>query len=689
MTSTLATRLSTYSISLILQRIKIIKRCYSVPVLRDYQQDAIDACVNSIRQGTKRIGVSLATGGGKTVIFSNLINQLRQNYFKERQGSFKSLILVHRRELALQATATLKKIFPDLKVHIEMGKYDCDIEDSDVIVASVQTLIRRLHKYDTNAVNLIIIDEAHHSVANSYRSILDHFKASTAETKIPVIGFSATFERADKRALSMVMDKIVYHRGILEMIDDKWLCEAKFTSVKIEADLSAVKSTADDFQLAPLSSLMNTKGINEVILKTYLHKKQEKTLKSTLLFGVDKAHVQSLHKLFKDNGINTDYVTSDTKQIERDNIIQKFKNGETEVLMNCGIFTEGTDMPNIDCILLCRPTKSRSLLIQMIGRGLRLHHSKDHCHIIDFIGASSVGVVSAPTLLGIRSDDIEFDDATVEDLKAIQGEIIAKQQKIDERLRALFQTDEAAVENVAERNSVADWIHSANSVDLTLCSFDSFRNFTQSNNSYPSGKEFDEASEAVKEMELLMNSQYPWVKFASNAWGLPLKGKNHLRIYKEKSEDKSSIVYHLKMYRQLPCFITKKYADYVPKSIIKDASLWNVMSKVEKIINTLNSDLEGQTMQYQAISSKYSKWRQTVPTSKQRDFVFRKLKKVYGESSKDFIRLSLDDVTTYVNTKMTKGDASNLIFASSLAPVYPLKSLLRILEYQKRRSFIK
>ncbi|CAI4369392.1 CIC_collapsed_G0012040.mRNA.1.CDS.1 [Saccharomyces cerevisiae] len=485
MTSTLATRLSTYSISLILQRIKIIKRCYSAPVLRDYQQDAIDACVNSIRQGTKRIGVSLATGGGKTVIFSNLINQLRQNYFKERQGNFKSLILVHRRELALQATATLKKIFPDLKVHIEMGKYDCDIEDSDVIVASVQTLIRRLHKYDTNSVNLIIIDEAHHSVANSYRSILDHFKASTAETKIPVIGFSATFERADKRALSMVMDKIVYHRGILEMIDDKWLCEAKFTSVKIEADLSDVKSTADDFQLAPLSSLMNTKEINEVILKTYLHKKQEKSLKSTLLFGVDKAHVQSLHKLFKDNGINTDYVTSDTKQIERDSIIQKFKNGETEVLMNCGIFTEGTDMPNIDCILLCRPTKSRSLLIQMIGRGLRLHHSKDHCHIIDFIGASSVGVVSAPTLLGIRSDDIEFDDATVEDLKAIQGEIIAKQQKIDERLRALFQTDEAAVENVTERNSVADWIHSANSVDLTLCSFDSFRNFTQSNNSYP------------------------------------------------------------------------------------------------------------------------------------------------------------------------------------------------------------
>ncbi|CAI5030159.1 ATV_HP_G0013170.mRNA.1.CDS.1 [Saccharomyces cerevisiae] len=625
MTSTLAIRLSTYSISLILQRIKIIKRCYSAPVLRDYQQDAIDACVNSIRQGTKRIGVSLATGGGKTVIFSNLINQLRQNYFKERQGNFKSLILVHRRELALQATATLKKIFPDLKVHIEMGKYDCDIEDSDVIVASVQTLIRRLHKYDTNSVNLIIIDEAHHSVANSYRSILDHFKASTAETKIPVIGFSATFERADKRALSMVMDKIVYHRGILEMIDDKWLCEAKFTSVKIEADLSDVKSTADDFQLAPLSSLMNTKEINEVILKTYLHKKQEKSLKSTLLFGVDKAHVQSLHKLFKDNGINTDYVTSDTKQIERDNIIQKFKNGETEVLMNCGIFTEGTDMPNIDCILLCRPTKSRSLLIQMIGRGLRLHHSKDHCHIIDFIGASSVGVVSAPTLLGIRSDDIEFDDATVEDLKAIQGEIIAKQQKIDERLRALFQTDEAAMENVTERNSVADWIHSANSVDLTLCSFDSFRNFTQSNNSYPSGKEFDEASEAVKEMELLMNSQYPWVKFASNAWGLPLKGKNHLRIYKEKSEDKLSMVYHLKMYRQLPCFITNKYADYVPKSIIKDANLWNVMSKVEKIINTLNSDLEGQTMQYQAISSKYSKWRQTVPTSKQRDFVFRKL----------------------------------------------------------------
>ena len=325
----------------------------------------------------------------------------------------------------------------------------------------------------------------------------------------------------------------------------------------------------------------------------------------------------------------------------------------------------------------------------MIGRGLRLHHSKDNCHIIDFIGASNVGVVSAPTLLGIRSDETEFDDATMEDLKAIQGEIVAKQQKIDEKLKALFQNNETTVGNVSERNSAVNWIQNANSLDLTLCSFDSFRNFTQSNNSYPAGKELDEASEAIKEMELLMNSQYPWVKFASNAWGLPLKGKNHLRVYKEKSEDKSSVVYHLKMYRQLPSFITNKYADYVPKSIIKDASLWNVMSKVEKIINTLNQDLEGQTMQYQAISSKFSKWRNAAPTPKQRCFVFKKIKKVYGESAKDFISLSLDDITKYIDTKMTKGDASNLIFASSLAPVYPLKSLLRILEYQKRRSSIK
>ncbi|EJS42295.1 YDR332W [Saccharomyces arboricola H-6] len=688
MISRSVTGISAYAVSLRLLP-RIVKCFYSVPVLRDYQQDAINACVDSIRQGTKRIGVSLATGGGKTVIFSNLINQLREKYAKGNEGVFRSLILVHRRELALQATSTLKGIFPDLKVQIEMGKYDCDIENTDVIVASVQTMIRRLDKYDTDSVNLIIIDEAHHSVANSYRSILEHFNASTAETKVPVIGFSATFERADKKALSMVMDKIVYHRGILEMIDDKWLCEAKFTSVKIEADLSAVKSTTDDFQLAPLSSIMNTKEINEVVLKTYLHKKQEKSLKSTLLFGVDKSHVRSLHRLFIDNSINTDYVTSDTKQAERDDIIQKFKNGETEVLMNCGIFTEGTDMPNIDCILLCRPTKSRSLLIQMIGRGLRLHYSKDHCQIIDFIGASNVGVVSAPTLLGIKSDETEFDDATLEDLKEIQRDIIAKQQKIDEKLMSLFKNNETTMETVSGRNKSENWIQDANSLDLTLCSFDSFRNFTERNNSFPADKEFDEASETIKEMELLMKSQYPWVKFASNAWGLPLQGRNHLRIYKEKSEDKASVLYHLKMYRQLPSFITNKYADYVPKTIVKDASLWTVMSKVENIINTLNSNLEGQTMKYQAISSRFSKWRHSDPTPKQRDFVTRKLKKIYGESSKDFMNLSLDDITTYTDTKMTKGDASNLIFASSLAPVYPLKSLLRILGYQKKRSVMK
>ena len=352
------------------------RRYYANIVLRDYQEEALNRCITAINQGCNRIGVSLATGGGKTVVFSKLIDQLRN---VNKTPHFRALVLVHRRELAFQASTTIQKLIPELDVQLEMGSHDCDVGRADVIVASVQSLVRRLNKYNSDAVNLIVIDEAHHAVADSYLKILRHFNADSKDTRIPVVGFSATFERMDNKALSTVLDEIVYHKGVVEMINDRWLCEGKFTTVSIQADLSNVEvsSNTNDFQIAQLSKVVNTDEVNKVVLATYLHKRAECNLKSTLLFGVDIAHVKALHELFSRNNIKSGYVVSGTADDHRDAIINDFKNKKIEVLLNCGIFTEGTDIPNIDSIFLCRPTCSRPLLAQMIGRGLRLHHSRN------------------------------------------------------------------------------------------------------------------------------------------------------------------------------------------------------------------------------------------------------------------------------------------------------------------------
>ncbi|CCD24106.1 double-stranded DNA-dependent ATPase NDAI_0C04460 [Naumovozyma dairenensis CBS 421] len=649
-----------------------LTRKYSSITLRDYQQDAIDACVKSIQSGQRRVGVSLATGGGKTVIFSNLINQM-MNLNPGTQ--FKTLILVHRRELALQATNTIKKFFPNLRVQIEMGKYHSEINDSDVVVASVQSIIRRLDKYKSDDINLIIIDEAHHAVANSYIKILEHFHSNNQSSKIPVVGFSATFERADKKALSDVMDKIVYHRGIMEMIDDKWLCEGKFTSVNIDVDLSKVDRTSGsqngDFQIDSLSKVMNTEEVGNVIINTYLHQKKEHNLKSTLLFGVDIAHVESLYEIFKKNGINARYVVSNTKNDLRDEIIREFREGKVSVLMNCGIFTEGTDIPNIDSIMLCRPTRSRSLLVQMIGRGLRLHHSKNYCHIIDFIAASDVGVVSVPTLAGVENYRGQLDDATLSDLHEIKKEMDLKQKQREEN-KHLEELQEKQIQQ-----QFSEKMRNTDAWELTLTTYEDFKSFCGANNVDINGM-----SNAQKEVELIHNSSYPWVKFSKSAWALSLKHGHHLRIYKEPSKyDPKGSNYILKLYRKIPGWINQTGASYSTRILITSSDLFKIAANVEEVLVNLSNG-SGTSTEGPIRITKFARWRAEPATPRQSSAIKVKLEKELAKCEKDYKYLDLSDIDKYIKS-LTKGNASNILFAMSLAPSYPLRSLLKAIQYKK------
>jgi ATP-dependent helicase IRC3 len=207
-------------------------------------------------------------------------------------------------------------------------------------------------------------------------------------------------------------------RDYIDLIEDKWLSDMILTTVRTDVDLSKVKSGSGDFQTSELSKAVDQDETNEVIVRAWMEKAME-TRQSTLVFCVDLAHVSNLTATFREHGIDARFVTSDTDPKLRVERLTAFKAREFPVLLNCGIYTEGTDIPNIDCVILARPTKSQNLLVQMIGRGLRLYPGKENCHIIDMVTALDVGVVTTPTLYGLEPNEL-LELADAKQMKSLQ-----------------------------------------------------------------------------------------------------------------------------------------------------------------------------------------------------------------------------------------------------------------------------
>ncbi|GKT50182.1 putative mitochondrial carnitine O-acetyltransferase [Colletotrichum spaethianum] len=346
---------------------------------------------------------------------------------KQRGLATQTLILAHRRELVEQAARHCTNAYPSSSVEIEMGSIHAS-GTADITIASLQSITSgdRLSKFDPRRFKLVLVDEAHHIVAPGYMRVLRHFGLDTKRPDSPaLVGVSATFSRFDGLKLGAAIDQIVYHKDYVDMIGDKWLSDVIFTTVESSADISRVKNGANgDFQLGDLSRAVNTDQINEITVRSWLARASDR--KSTLVFCVDLAHVAGLTQTFRKHGYDARFVTGDTPKIERSEILEAFRNGEFPVLVNCGVFTEGTDIPNIDCVVLARPTRSRNLLVQMIGRGMRLHKGKSDCHVIDMVSSLETGIVTTPTLFGLDPGEL-VDKASTVDLNNIKDRKQAEQ----------------------------------------------------------------------------------------------------------------------------------------------------------------------------------------------------------------------------------------------------------------------
>lgn len=359
-------------------------------VLRPYQTEALEAVLSSEAKGISKQLIVLPTGSGKTVIFSHLP--------MIRKESTPMLVIAHRAELLHQAKNKIQQMNPNLIVEIEQAQNIAG--KVDVVVASVPTMGRansdRIEKFSKDYFKTIIIDEAHHAAAPTYRRIVDYFQPNL------LLGVTATPQRSDSTRLIDVFQEIVYYKTIEDLIKQGWLTRLVGYRIKTETDLTEIEVSDGDFVQSQLQDAVNNPKRNASIVAAYQEICKER---KTLVFAAGVQHAKDLALSFTKNSIVTEVILGETPDEERSTILQKFRNNEIKVLINVGVLTEGFDEPSVQAIILARPTKSTLLYTQVVGRGTRLDEGKDNCLIIDISdttkGKKPIGL---PTLLGLPPD---------------------------------------------------------------------------------------------------------------------------------------------------------------------------------------------------------------------------------------------------------------------------------------------
>lgn len=415
--------------------------------LRNYQIEAVNTCFKEFDNGTNRQIISIPCGTGKTVIAAEIISKA-----KERSNK-KILFVIHRDELARQTKVTVEKFLPNVKVGIEKAEQKVR-GNEDLVIASVQSLglnsSKRIEKFNPSHFSCVIIDEAHRSVAPTYKNILNYFGIGDKDNSnkdILSIGLTATPNRADGTGLDQVYDKLTFFRTTEEMIKAGWLCNIKAYKFFTNTDLGGIKNTAGDFNQKQLEKVTNTDERNGVILAAY---KELCLGEKTLVFCVSKAHAEEIHNLLKNQlNINCRFITDSTPKEERREIINNFEvgkveDGDIECLTNILVASEGYDNASIRNIIIARPTMSPVLLTQQTGRGLRLFEGKNHCKIIDIVdNFSRLSPVSLPTLFGIHSGfDCEGKD------------VLEVKQMLDELQESYPELDIESFQNFAQLENV-------------------------------------------------------------------------------------------------------------------------------------------------------------------------------------------------------------------------------------------
>lgn len=367
--------------------------------LRPYQREALASIPDA---GAYLI--CMFTGAGKTVCMSQI----------PRCG--RMLILSHRDELVHQP----EKYF-ECPFGVEQGKEESHGEE--VVSASVQSLVRRLNKFNPNDFDVLVTDEAHHAVSPSYRKIYEYFKPRLH------IGFTATPNRNDGIGLKAIYQDIIFERNLRWGIENKYLSDIHCLRINIGYDLQSVTMRLGDYAPESLERALNIESANEAIAEAYrLYAKPP-----VLIFCTSVAHAEAL-------AAHIPGAVSVRGGEDRTEILEDFRTGKIPCITNCMVFTEGTDIPNVQTVIMARPTRNISLYTQIAGRGLRLYPGKEYLTLIDCVGAGDdADLCTAPSLLGLDITNIPASQR-----KKLQGELF----DLPEIAAELEDTPETWIKNV-------------------------------------------------------------------------------------------------------------------------------------------------------------------------------------------------------------------------------------------------
>lgn len=346
----------------------------------------IDTAFDSLKQD-KFVLIQGSTGCGKTIVFSGLVERLITGYPKMRIA-----ILAHRLELVEQAKEKLLNVWADAPIGIACASAKDKMDtDSPVTIGSIQTLAN--HAATTAPFHLIIIDEVHvvppANMDSQYKQWIDVMQQYNPDVR--VLGMTATpfrlghgyiyGDKCKKDAVNW-FSQLNYKIGIRELQKQGYLCGYRAKAiVDIGNDLNSIKTTAGEYNLSELSTLMS--NITHVGSAVKAFQEYGEGRNHVVIFAVTIAHAETLNEAFKQAGYTSTIVHSKMPLAQRRLALEAFENGHTQFIVNVGVLTTGWDSTAIDCVMLCRPTKSPALYVQMVGRGLRIHEGKKDVLILD------------------------------------------------------------------------------------------------------------------------------------------------------------------------------------------------------------------------------------------------------------------------------------------------------------------
>jgi ATP-dependent helicase IRC3 len=321
--------------------------------LRPYQEKVISDAISGFKETNRQL-IVLPTGSGKTVVFSHIVQKLNR----------KTLIVAHTKELIEQSERTLKTI----------------VKNVPYKVMSIQKASVHLSrgKLKNQGYEFLIIDECHRSGALSYQNLIERL---SQEGNLKILGTTATPFRSDGQRMKDIFGEPICSFTMIDMIKEGFLCDYEGYRVRTDCSLKGISTQKGDFISARLAPIINVKNRNELIVNEW--KKIASECK-TLCFTANIAHAEDLAKSFRDKGITCEAVHGELSKTRRQSILKDFKEGIITVITNCQILTEGFDEPSITCLLMARPTTSKVLYIQMIGRGSRTFPGKSLCKVIEF-----------------------------------------------------------------------------------------------------------------------------------------------------------------------------------------------------------------------------------------------------------------------------------------------------------------